>query len=428
MCSATGIRCARAWGWRITPDHVKRKLAIITGVILALILATMLMDRLLDSQSKHAVNDDRDLIPVRHEVLAESNGFALLIQAGKALAVAGNDPLFTWTNWDAGRARDLLDANQMAMADLHQTWSLPELQVETVTHLTQDFSYLMNWRKLAGLAIVEAHLSFENGDQAKGFSQALEVVRFGQRIEEAGGMHLHHLVGATIKYLGVACINHFTDTTSLSASNLLSINRQLKQFEADQDALRQMLLLDYQINAKSFDEIASSPAADITTRLFFSADKSKRAFADNVHYTMQALTNYYCTGIMMIPEVQTNEWIVTRVLQGNFVGRELTDMDLSTRGYTLIAKCRENVWVRMSRTILALRAFQMTHHRPASSLAELVPDFLEAVPVDDFDGKPLRYAPALKEVYSVGVCLVDGGGIKSTNSGGDGNIIFKYNF
>jgi hypothetical protein len=60
-----------------------------------------------------------------------------------------------------------------------------------------------------------------------------------------------------------------------------------------------------------------------------------------------------------------------------------------------------------------------------SSVSSLVPDFLDAVSLDDFDGKRLRYNQSLKEVYSVGTDLKDAGGIKSTNST---NIIFPFKF
>jgi len=40
-----------------------------------------------------------------------------------------------------------------------------------------------------------------------------------------------------------------------------------------------------------------------------------------------------------------------------------------------------------------------------------VPQYLDAVPIDDYDGKPMRYNAAKKVVYSVGRDLKDGGGM-----------------
>ena len=40
-----------------------------------------------------------------------------------------------------------------------------------------------------------------------------------------------------------------------------------------------------------------------------------------------------------------------------------------------------------------------------------MPEFLPAVPLDGFDGKPVRYSPAKKVVYSVGEDGLDSGGM-----------------
>ena len=66
--------------------------------------------------------------------------------------------------------------------------------------------------------------------------------------------------------------------------------------------------------------------------------------------------------------------------------------------------------LQATRTILALRAYQLTHGQLPGDLNALVPEFLEAVPLDDFDGKPLRYSARKKIVYSVGKNLKDDGG------------------
>ncbi len=63
-----------------------------------------------------------------------------------------------------------------------------------------------------------------------------------------------------------------------------------------------------------------------------------------------------------------------------------------------------------TRTLLALGAHKQEHGRLAQSLAELVPDYLAEIPIDPFDGEPLRYAPSRKIVYSVGTDMVDRGG------------------
>ncbi len=61
---------------------------------------------------------------------------------------------------------------------------------------------------------------------------------------------------------------------------------------------------------------------------------------------------------------------------------------------------------------LALERYRLRNGHWPRSLDELVPEFLENVPLDPFDGQPLRYADTAegKVVYSVAVDQVDNGG------------------
>ncbi len=63
-------------------------------------------------------------------------------------------------------------------------------------------------------------------------------------------------------------------------------------------------------------------------------------------------------------------------------------------------------------TALAMERYQLRHHRPAPTLAELIPDFLPEMPIDPFDGQPLRMLVQDDRltIYSIGKDLVDDGG------------------
>ena len=69
---------------------------------------------------------------------------------------------------------------------------------------------------------------------------------------------------------------------------------------------------------------------------------------------------------------------------------------------------------RFAATALAIRLYELDHGHPPLSLAELVPAYLPAVPLDPFDpnGGPLRYLPEAPSslLYSVGRNGIDEGG------------------
>ncbi|HEX7010442.1 MAG TPA: hypothetical protein VF184_10695 [Phycisphaeraceae bacterium] len=68
-----------------------------------------------------------------------------------------------------------------------------------------------------------------------------------------------------------------------------------------------------------------------------------------------------------------------------------------------------------TRTALAVERYRLDQGELPQNLADLVPQYLDAVPSDPFDGKPLRYL-RLDAGYSVGHDGVDDGGVGSINS------------
>jgi hypothetical protein len=73
-------------------------------------------------------------------------------------------------------------------------------------------------------------------------------------------------------------------------------------------------------------------------------------------------------------------------------------------------KYKVDFFLRSFRVALALRCFHLRHRKLPQKLAELVPEYLENIPTDPFDGKPLRYSQEKRIVYSVGKNLTDEGG------------------
>ncbi len=83
---------------------------------------------------------------------------------------------------------------------------------------------------------------------------------------------------------------------------------------------------------------------------------------------------------------------------------------------TLRRACYSEVHASAVRVIAACRAYEREMGELPESLDQLVPAYLDAVPRDPYDGKPVRYSKSKAIVYAVGVDLVDSNGsIKATN-------------
>jgi hypothetical protein len=77
-----------------------------------------------------------------------------------------------------------------------------------------------------------------------------------------------------------------------------------------------------------------------------------------------------------------------------------------------------------ARAAVAMTRYGLDHGTLPSHLDELVPAYLDEVPIDPFDGRPLRLTIKSDRwiVYSIGPDLVDDGGVDMVN--GKGDVIF----
>lgn len=129
-----------------------------------------------------------------------------------------------------------------------------------------------------------------------------------------------------------------------------------------------------------------------------------------------------------LPVVETNVPIWERLIKGNAIGNILFEMLEPSLKSCLSLKCRENVDVTATRLLLALKIYKMQHGKLPASLSELVPEFFPQVPIDDFDGKPFRYLPDQKLIYSVGPDLKDSGGEGFHEDSSNYDLPYKIEF
>jgi hypothetical protein len=82
---------------------------------------------------------------------------------------------------------------------------------------------------------------------------------------------------------------------------------------------------------------------------------------------------------------------------------------------------------RVTMTALALRLYRKENGRYPENLQQLVPKYLPSVPIDPYDGKPLRYRKLQKgfKVWSVGGNRKDDGGVKVQDWWRKGDLVLE---
>lgn len=107
-------------------------------------------------------------------------------------------------------------------------------------------------------------------------------------------------------------------------------------------------------------------------------------------------------------ESRENEW--TRFLNRNPYGESLFSALFPSVEKILSVIDRGEAAASAARISLCLQAYYQETGALPEGLDALVPDYLNAIPKDPFDGEPIRYSREKKIVYSVGDDFVDQGG------------------
>ena len=64
-----------------------------------------------------------------------------------------------------------------------------------------------------------------------------------------------------------------------------------------------------------------------------------------------------------------------------------------------------------TRVLFAIKCYKRKTGRLPDALDALVPEYIDKVPLDPYDGRPMRYSREKKRVYSIGEDLKDVGGL-----------------
>ena len=381
---------------------------------------------------------------MRTEVPVESNAFWTLLQATNELYSPGSlesrlRDLSNNTNWDDSLAAEVLEKNHAGLDLFDKSFQQPFLLVPEPRTFAEEYPYLGDWKAISRVESIQANALFRSHNEKAAFDSALKIIKFGQRAENSGGPIIHYLVGSSIKTLGLLRIQQMTAQTTLPESDLGELIRELDRLGPNQEGLTNALKVEYQMQCKYLDDFAEGKAtttnsgeqmmASIGLKPLFSATRTKMEFAQSARLTRNNISKPFGDITWSdLPVVETNRSIVKRLIKGNVVGDILFELlEPSAKGFSK-RKSREEVSVTATQLLLALKIYKMRHDKLPESLSELVPEFFPRVPLDDFDGKPFRYLPGKKLIYSVGPDLKDSGGEDIHNSSAGYDLPFPIEF
>ena len=400
-----------------------RRLMWITGIG-ALLIAISLPGYIAHQRNPTGGPDDADLSVIVQTITAQENGLNHLLAAVQLCEFNDADQLMAEAVW-AGEdiqpenVADLLLANAAALDRLRQALAAPHFRLPKVNASELEFTpeIPLETEHLVQLLRLAAHHNANLSDWDAAFDNALDILRLAQRVEGAN----HAVLTTTLLSMGyradgLETLRRLVASAPLQASQARRWVDLLPAYRSSSAAWKRMWSAEYQHwkallgwisdrakekqwtsggSAKS-DEIAEIElrALELQTR------RTLEDFAAATR-TYQRASELDCNNLEKLPFPTPPGALGPEANSGE---GEDAEPRYSTPDYRsfFLHRCTLDTALEATRTLFALRAFQQDWGRLPDQLSELVPQYLDSVPTDAFNGAPIQYSRGRKLVYSLG--------------------------
>ncbi len=416
--------------------------------------------------------DDADLMPSRVDVPEDRNGATYFSLAREQLRLPKRGEPFMrewWVLWrreakyNGEMAEYLWVRNEEVFRLVDKGLKCEVVQFPELSYDTWRLR-LSAFLSVGDLANLHARHLLKTGKEEECFQELLRAMRLAHKISGSGAGTHTYSEGIGMKLRTLHVLREAASEASLTKDELLTLSANLSGFGAQPDAVAEALRAEYAMWKEAMAGIESGEV-DLSALLEgpplpvgFKPNKTLHLFAESyrlmlqivrvdrqeaqqlsaLHPPMPSDLHYRTSSNASFAEYWKNPQLM-RYVYGNALGAAFyvavssggfylqgvyaeDDVICSLRGFRQ-ALAEENVALAATRLLLALKGYKLDHGKLPDSLDALVPGYIEAVPIDDFDGEPMRYSKEKRVIYSVGYDLKD-------NGGGDEekDIIYKIGF
>jgi hypothetical protein len=287
-------------------------------------------------------------------------------------------------------------------------------------------------RELSRQLSYSAYKMISEGKDAEAFDIAFRILTLGQLMENGVGSSLDYMTGDAIKSIGFGVIRKCIETANLDTSILKTFVVELKKYRADEQGLGNAIKREYMyISYYAINEAAEGrfPLSLLNSGYRFYPNNLRRYRLLKPNMTRRMVVekcrkviNGFSKTYNEIENIKKPSLVFSSTkdiplsdripLGSNKAGRILFEYLTEYMDQILTVKARENTTADLTRVLLALKFYNLDHGNLPDILDALVPEYLDKVPIDDFDGKPMKYSKKDKIVYSVGPDMKDSGGKK----------------
>ncbi len=376
--------------------------------------------------------EDADFALLRAAVVEEDNAYTYFLQATNGyLAPTNMDLLADYRMGkpvDEGAVRAVVEQNAESLAWIRRGAECAICQTPPVERIETQVPYINPWLTLSRILAARAQQARLAGRLEAAAEDARAALRFGDLVQDDAASLLHYLVGMAIFSSAAEAAQEVARDPATSPEALARLAETLRETGRFERGLRLALQAEYRMGCHVVDDLRRRQGPDAMVDLFGTdieawlramglLQRSNALFKPN--QTKRRLGEFYRRVIADIPKIyadlppkKAEEEPVRKLsfLKPNAIGQLVLDILEPAIERTLETRCKMEAVASGTGLVVACQRFARERGRWPAELSELVPDYLEAVPRDPYDGAGFRYSAEKGLAWAVGRNLTDEGG------------------
>jgi hypothetical protein len=329
--------------------------------------------------------------------------------------------------WEPERLSALLASNAAALRELEQGVASEAVLVPAAYRAgeaapgTYFTAVYLPVQQLVKLTTADAQRLARRGERAGALERAMFGLRVGRRISEfEEGDLMNMMFAVALQGIALDELARLVGEIPLTAREAKGLAARLEAQRIEAEAWREMWAVEYRSWKSRLAELpgADESAADLPVWLrwipadyLYQPNRTLSLFAEHARRRRHG-SELPCRDAFAgdASRGSLGDRKLRIVLGPNPVGNLLAEISWPNFTKFEMRRCAAASRLGLVQLAAGLKAYAQAEGALPDRLDRLVPTYLGAIPLDRFDGAPLRYSKARGVVYSIGEDLVDAGG------------------
>lgn len=298
------------------------------------------------------------------------------------------------------------------------TWRWPtEPGLSLEDSLDRQLRHLM---PVANLIRVQAGLA-ESTSPDESIRTTLSLAKFAHGMNNSGGLLIHNMMTSAIQRTAILQLERPLVLNAISSVTLASVQKELEALDPSRAAFAETLKAEYLFAEQAYQAAKVGAPLQVDARKLNLRGypepvrglllKPNLTLATRLEVNRQLIKGLQSGWKSALDAHQVSRGNLDKIYQSpvrfwlnpNTTGIAFSVLDAQDLQDSLVRQMGHAAIHRQVILQVALRRYELDHHRLPDDLSELSPAYLSSIPQDPFTDLPVRWNPSTQVIYSVGV-------------------------